>query len=365
MRLTKIQLKNFKVYTDLDLSISKQCIAICGRNGSGKSSLLDAVYYLGLTKSFFNPIDIQNIQFGKNFFTLRGEFADGDNLFSVAVQVEEHKQKIIKKDHEQYKRLSEHVGLIPMVMIAPVDLILVNGTSEERRRFIDQMLGQANREYLERLNQYQKILVQRNALLKQFAESFQFDQELLDSFDQQLIPLGEAIYQDRKNMLDEFIPVFQKYYKAVSGNHENVTLNYLSMLSDSSFKKLLSASAQKDKILQRTTVGVHKDDLEFLLDEHTLKRYGSQGQQKTFVLALKIANYQYLLQKTNTSPLFLLDDLFDKLDDERILNLLNVVFNEIKGQILLTDSNARRVAKNLKAVGISHQIVKVEEFAIA
>lgn len=365
IRLDNIQIKNFKVYEELDLQVQNSCISIIGSNGSGKSSLLDAIHYLGLTKSYFNPIDYQNIRFGEQFFTIRGSFLNKDESMTIALQVEEHKQKVLKKNKTVYKRMSEHIGLIPIVMIAPVDLNLINGSSEERRRFVDQMLGQTNFSYIENLNQYQKVLSQRNAALKQFADTHTFNEQLLESFNEQLIPLGEAIFDERQTMLEEFMPVFKRYYASVSGEKEEASLEYESALNDNSFGQLLKDNLEKDRILQRTTQGIHKDDLTFLLEGKSMKRYGSQGQQKTYTLALKIANYHFLQQEKQQKPILLLDDFFDRLDNSRVHNLLELVFNEMPTQVFLTDTNAERIDKYLKEIKISYQSVNIEDPVIA
>ena len=355
MHLKQLSLINFKNIAGIDIELGSKFNCFVGNNGSGKTTILDAVHYLSICKSFLNSVDSQNIKRDQPFFVLGGVFEKDEDDFQIHCALKREGKKQFKKNKKEYKRLMDHVGQFPIVVIAPTDADIINGGSELRRKFLDSVISQMDREYLATLVKYNKALQHRNALLKYFFENRTFSEADLDVWDIQLSTLGQEIHQKRKVFLDEFIQAFSDNYKTISGTDEQIGLLYKSQLLDGDMNDLLKANITKDRQSTYTTIGVHKDDLELTINDFPLKKFGSQGQQKSTLISLKFAQYKVMLQKCGFTPLLLLDDIFDKLDEDRVGQLLNLVSGKDYGQILITDTHPERVAALLKG----HKDVKV------
>jgi len=343
MWLKNITLLNFKNYADADLRFSKTVNAFVGDNGAGKTNLLDAIHYLCLCKSYFNPIDSQQIKTAEELFLIQGDFDRQEKNEKITCGVKKNQKKQFKRNKKEYDKLASHIGLFPLVMISPYDVTIIMDGSEERRRFMDNVISQTNSQYLDELMVYNRHLLNRNALLKQIAVTRRYDPALMEIFDEQLVSSGQKIFEKRKQFMVDFIELFNKYYQFLTDDAETVSLTYLSQLNDTPFEKLLAQSVEKDKILERTTTGIHKDDLIFSLADMPLKKFGSQGQQKSFLIALKLAQYAYVEKYKGFKPLLLLDDIFDKLDNRRMRKLMEMVSHHDFGQIFITDTGKERV----------------------
>jgi DNA replication and repair protein RecF len=291
MWLKNITLLNFKNYAAAELNFAKTVNVFVGNNGAGKTNLLDAIHYLCLCKSYFNPIDSQQIKTDEDIFLIQGDFDRKEKSEKISCGLKRNQKKQFKRNKKEYDKLANHIGLFPLVMISPYDVNLIMDGSEERRKFIDNVISQTDSKYLDELIVYNKQLLNRNALLKQVAATRKLDVALLQILDEQLILSGNKIFEKRKQFLVEFIPLFNKHYSYITDNAEFVSLNYQSQLTDHSFEDLLSQSIEKDRALERTTTGIHKDELQFTIGEMPLKKFGSQGQQKSFLIALKLAQY--------------------------------------------------------------------------
>jgi DNA replication and repair protein RecF len=353
--LSKITITQFRNYTVSSFNFKERIIGICGLNGKGKTNLIDAIYYLCFTKSYFSKADTLNVRFDMDGFRIEGQF-DKDKVISIYRGP--GKKELLLND-VPYEKFSEHIGRFPCVMIAPDDIELINGGSEERRKFIDTVLSQIDALYLQQLIVYNKILQQRNSLLKRFAESGKQDIPLLEVLNEQLIQPGEYIYAKRKDITAQLIPLVQEFYKQIAGNEEIVTLQYESQLNKDSFATLLKQTQEKDFILQRTNAGIHKDDLAIQLDEHIFKNSSSQGQRKSLLFALRLAEFELLKANKGFAPLLLLDDVFEKLDEERMQNLLHWVCNENEGQVFITDTHRDRLEAVLIELGSEYQVVEL------
>ena len=340
---------NFKNYTEFAIDFSEGVNAFSGDNGAGKTNLLDALHYLALCKSFFNPVDSQQIKHETEFFMLQGVFQKKDDEDVISCSLKRNQKKQFKRNKKEYNRLADHIGLFPLVMISPNDSIIVTDGSEERRRFMDNVISQTDSSYLDLLITYNKILQNRNGLLKQGRHGH-LDSDLLSVYDDQLVVPGNKIYAYRKAFMQSFNELFNTHYAFITDGAEPVTLTYDSQLNETDFESLLAASGDRDRVLERTTTGVHKDDLIFTVHGMPLKKFGSQGQQKSFLIALKLAQYSYLVQKKGYKPLLLLDDIFDKLDDKRIKRLMEMVSKEEFGQIFITHTNAEKVREVFKNI---------------
>ncbi len=346
MYLEKISLLNFKNYEELNIHFHKRLNCIVGKNGSGKTNLLDAVHFLCLGKSAFNTIDSQLILHELPYFMLKGVFWKKKRSFLVHSSLKKKGQKIFQCNHESYEKLSQHVGRFPLVMIAPNDTDLIREGSEERRKFFNNLISQIDFSYLESLIQYNYLLKNRNALLRNFENISRIDKDLLSTYDEKMLLLNERIFQKRKAVLDKFIPLFLSIFQRISQSQEQVNLKYISHVEKDDFFDDFKNALEKDFILQRTTLGIHKDEFKFLLDDFPLKKYGSQGQQKSFVIALKLSKFKLLEQEKEFKPILLLDDIFDKLDESRIEMLVQMVHDDEFGQVFITDASPSRV-KNL------------------
>jgi DNA replication and repair protein RecF len=356
MHLKTLSLVNFKNYEQLDIPLSAKINCFVGENGVGKTNLLDAIHYLSLCKSNLNPVDSQNVRYDQDFLVIQGLFERNGKEENIYCGIRKQKKKQFKRNQKEYTRLSEHIGLIPLVMISPADSILINGGSEERRKFMNGVIAQYSRVYLENLIQYNRALTQRNKLLKDFAFSRNFDPRMLEIWDEQLIRYGEPIYEERIRFVNELLPVFNAFYSQVSGDREKVNLSYQAHLQDSGFREGSKASNEKDRILQYTTFGIHKDDLGMDLESYSLKKSGSQGQQKTFLVALKLAEFEFIRKLTKIPPILLLDDIFDKFDAGRVKHIISLVAENQFGQIFITDTNEQRLKGILREIPAEHMV---------
>lgn len=360
MHLEKIQLLNFKNYPECNLQFSTAANVFVGKNGSGKTNLLDAIYSLSFTKSAFAANDVQCILSGQNFFMVKGHFTKEGKVRELVSSVQLGNKKIFREDQQDYQRLSEHIGKYPVVLIAPDDVDLVRESSESRRKFFDSIISQFDKEYLDSLIHYNQVLKQRNSLLKMFQERGAADWIMLDSYDQVLIKLGKIIFERRKVFVEEFLPVFKKFYRFLVDDAEITNLQYVSELQKTDFAEGLFKNRQKDVVLQRTNFGVHRDDYQFTIEGSDLRRLGSQGQQKSFVIALKLSQFEIIYNHKGFKPLLLLDDIFDKLDDFRIARLLDLVKSDF-GQLFITDAHPARTSELLKTIGVSNSLFEVEK----
>ncbi len=352
MFIQNISLFDFKNYSTLNQDFSPSINCFLGQNGAGKTNLLDAIHYLCLCKSYFNAIDSQNIIHGGKVFKLEGIFNANDTLTTITCKVAERQKKQFSNNNTRYNRLSEHVGMFPVVIITPDDMTIINGGSDERRKSMDNTLAQIDHQYLQDLMNYNKVLLQRNATLKKFSEQQIFDGPLLEGWDIKLIELGQKIHERRKIFLQELSSVFQKNYEAISNKNEVTTIEYRSDLNKGNYGELIKESRNKDLVLQRTSVGIHRDDIIFHIDDYLIRKFGSQGQKKSFLIAFKLALYETIRKEKQVAPILLLDDIFDKLDRKRIQQLLSIITADEYGQIFLTDTNEGRVDdvfKELKA----------------
>ncbi len=361
MYLSKLHVINFKNYSDAKLEFDPRINCFVGLNGMGKTNLLDAIHYLTLCKSYFNPIDSQNIMHDSPFFVLQGFFNKDNVTDEVYCGIKRNYKKQFKINKKEYERLADHIGHFPLVMISPSDAELILDGSEVRRKFIDSVIAQFDKHYLENLMAYNRSLAQRNALLKSFSDGQTFNLASLDIWDEQLILHGTQIFKKRQEFLSAFIPIFQKYYQLISNNNETVDLEYNSKLVNDDFKTLLMAALPKDRVLNYSTVGVHKDDLEFKLSNLSIKKFASQGQQKSYLIALKLAQHQFIKQVQKQSPILMLDDIYDKLDESRFKNLVEMVSSEDFGQVFITDTHKERMRQLFGHMSVSYKIFEVAQ----
>ena len=359
MFLKELSLTNYKNFESLKFSFDTKIICFVGLNGVGKTNILDSIYHLSYTKSYFNPIPSQNIKHGETFFFISGRYMIHDKEENILVSLKKGDKKIIKRNNKLYKKFSDHIGKIPLVLISPDDRNLIIEGSETRRKFIDGIISQADKEYLNNLIDYNKTLKQRNALLKMFYDNSESIRKTIDIYDRQLSSDAQKIYDKRREFLNEFIPIFKSRYKELSNDKENVEIKHSSDISpDQNLYKLLKNSLEKDLRFQYTTKGIHKDDLNLSLDNFPIKKYGSQGQQKTFLIAMKLAQFDYL-SKLDSKPILLLDDIFDKLDDSRVKQIINLVNQEKFNQIFISDTNKTRSENIIKKVNKSYKIFEI------
>lgn len=357
MFLKELQLFHYKNHESSRFVFSEKINAITGKNGIGKTNVLDAIYFLANAKSYFNSIDNQLIQFNKEFFTIAGKFED-ENPFELILNFGKTTKKTIKKNGKLIKRIIDHIGQIQTVFITPNDISLIYEGSEERRKFIDFTICQLNPLYLSQLVEYRKVVEQRNSFLKT-GEGRYIDDILLESYNHKLIPLNQSIHQTRKNFLAEFIPHFNKTYQEISNSSEFCDIRYKSSLNEASISSLFEQNYRIDIASQRTTDGIHKDDLEFLIHEIPIKKYGSQGQIKSFVVALKLAQYEYLKSKTSRKPILLLDDIFEKIDEQRSNLLMKMVCSDQFGQIFVSDTHIERVRDHFKDQNMECTVIEL------
>ncbi len=360
MYLKKLKLSNFKNCVSAEMDFSEKVNCFIGDNGAGKTNVLDAIYYLSFCKSYFNSIDNQNIKHEEDFFAIHGEyFNDSETNDLISCVQKRGKKKSFKKNKKEYDRLSDHIGLIPLVMISPYDRDLINDGSELRRKYIDGVISQFDHVYLKALLSYSKTLLQRNTLLKQFAEGRYFDESSLQIWNDKLCGLGSLIFEKRKELLLEFNPLFENFYQYLSKGKEKVGIDYDSQLLQKPMPELLADFIDKDRLVRYTTQGVHKDDLVLNINGFPIKKFGSQGQQKSFVIAVKLAQFEFMRQKKGFKPILLFDDIFDKLDDKRVQQIIHLVNENNFGQVFVTDTQKQRVEKLFEEADIDHEIFSV------
>jgi len=360
MHLSSLSLINFKNHSEKQFDLCPEINVFTGNNGVGKTNILDAVHYLSLCKSFINSVDKQNIKIETNFFMVQGNFLRADKNYQISCSVQTGQKKKVKRNKKEYEKLADHIGEFPVVVISPYDSNLVSEGSEVRRRFMDSMISQFDKNYLEVLIKYNKVLVQRNSLLKQFQEMRLFDMESIEVWDAQLISLGNIIYQKRAAFLEEYLPRFQYFFDLISEGKEEVSIAFSSQLNERSFAELVEESHQKDSRIGYTTVGIHKDDLVFTIHaDRPIKKFGSQGQQKSFLIALKLTQFDYIKQLTGKKPILLLDDIFDKLDHFRVESLMRMVSAGTFGQVLITDTDKERIEKVFASINCKREIFEM------
>ncbi|WP_224999725.1 DNA replication/repair protein RecF [Cesiribacter sp. SM1] len=356
MHLQKLELLNFKNYPDLSLDFSPDINCLVGANGSGKTNLLDAVYYLSLTKSAFHTTDAHSIKHEEALMVIRGWFKREENVDTVQCSLQQGQRKLVMRNRKEYERLSEHVGRYPIVLIAPNDTDVIREGSETRRKFFDGILSQIDSPYLQNLLRYNHALKQRNSLLKTFSDQGRVQHDLLEPFTLQLLQYGLPLLERRRLFMQEYMPLFEHHYRNLTDGEEKVFIRYETNLDDTNPEKLMQDNLQRDVALQRTRIGVHRDDYAFEIDGFSLKKYGSQGQQKSFLIALKLAQFDLLREHKGFKPILLLDDIFDKLDDRRMARLMELVSGHAFGQLFVTDARPERSARLFKDLSESEVV---------
>ncbi|HNQ26489.1 MAG TPA: DNA replication and repair protein RecF [Aquaticitalea sp.] len=359
MILNSLSLVNYKNFESQSFSFDGKINCFVGSNGVGKTNVLDAIHHLSFGRSYFNPIATQNIRHGEDFFVIDGVFQKSGRAEKIVVSFKKGQKKVMKRNGKLYEKFSDHIGFIPLVIISPADRDLIVEGSEARRKFVDSVISQSNRRYLDNLINYNKILSQRNALLKYFVLNNTFNMQTLQVYNEQLTIYGTEIFEVRKAFLDTFLPIFRAYYNAVSNGKENVDIVYKSDLYEGNLSELLNENINRDKSLQYTSVGIHKDDLNFEIENYPVKKFGSQGQQKSFLVSLKLAEFDFIKQQSGVAPILLLDDIFDKLDENRVSQIIKLVDDEAFGQIFISDTHADRTEHVVKQIHQSYKIFKL------
>jgi len=356
MHLEKLSLFNYKNFSEINFVFDAKINCFVGKNGIGKTNVLDAIYQLAFGKSYFNPLAVQNVRHGEEFFLIDAEFSKQGRIEQIVCSFKKGQKKILKRNGKVYEKFSDHIGFIPLVIISPADQDLIIEGSETRRKFIDSVLSQLDNQYLQHLIQYQKIISQRNALLKYFALNHVFDTETLSIYNLQLDQLGQHIFEKRADFINTFVPIFNKHHRAITGSEEEVQLRYESSLTEAPLLQLLEENIQKDRALQYTSVGVHKDDLLFEIDHYPIKKFGSQGQQKSFLIALKLAQFEFVQKESGENPILLFDDIFDKLDEHRVARIVKMIDDKQFGQLFISDTHPERTENIIKTTKQSYQI---------
>ena len=359
MILKSLSLINYKNFESKAFTFDAKINCFVGNNGVGKTNVLDAIYHLSFGKSYFNPVTSQNINHNADFFVIDGLYEKKERDEKVVVSAKKGQKKVIKRNAKIYDRFADHIGFLPLVIISPADRDLIIEGSTTRRKFIDSVISQSDKNYLSLLINYNKILAQRNALLKYFALNHTFNKDTLDIYNEQLTKFGTLIFEKRDAFLKTFIPIFKARYEAISNGNEDVDLVYHSDLFDNNLNTLLQNAINKDKALQYTSVGVHKDDLLFNIKSHPIKKFGSQGQQKSFLIALKLAQFDFIKAQSGVNPILLLDDIFDKLDEQRVAQIIKLVDDENFGQLFISDTHAERTENAVKQVHQSYEVFKL------
>ncbi len=357
MFLQSISLYNYKNFSDAQFEMDAKINCFVGKNGVGKTNVLDAIYQLAYGKSYFNPLAVQNIKHGEDFFVIEGVFNKNERSETINCSLKKGQKKILKRNGKLYEKFSDHVGFIPLVIISPADADLISEGSETRRRFMDSVISQLDSLYLQLLIQYQKTLSQRNALLKYFALNRTFDATTLSIYDAQLAELGPQIFEKRAAFIAEFIPIFNQHHQAITDSAETVQLVYESHLIQGDFLALLQEKLAADRVLQYTSVGIHKDDLAFQIEGYPIKKFGSQGQQKSFLIALKLAQFEFIKKQSGVKPILLFDDVFDKLDEIRVGKIIDMVNKDSFGQLFISDTHPERTEQVVKQTQQSYKIV--------
>ncbi len=361
MHLNRLHIINYRNISQADIQLSEGINCFVGSNGAGKTNVLDAIYYMSFCKSYFSTADSQNIRHNEPFFVIQGDYQRNDTDVQIYGGVKRGSKKQFKCNKKEYPRLSDHIGLLPLVIVAPFDELLIADGAEDRRKYIDSVISQCDKVYLDNIVRYNRLLQQRNALLKQLQDIDNPDFSVLDVYDIQLSQLGTLISQKRAQLVEWLAPVLTSLYRQISSDAERVSINYVTGLQRYDFYQGLVETRQRDLVLGYTSRGIHKDDVEFLLDEYPMKRVGSQGQRKSFVIALKLAQYQYLTTHNGIKPILLLDDIFDKLDKHRGDNLISLVAGDMFDQIFITDTNGIRLTSVLERANKPYKIFGVTE----
>ena len=359
MFIKNLKLFNFKNHSEKSFDFSPEINCFVGNNGAGKTNILDALHYLSMAKSFLGNLDAQNILHESDFFAIEAEIQGEEKNDIIKVQLPKEGKKIIKKNDKTYERIADHIGFLPSVMISPYDANLISDGSESRRKFLDAMISQTDSDYLFALIQYQKTLQQRNALLKYFAKNRTFDLDSLEIYNEPLNKFGTQIFEKRQRFVASILPTIQHFYEIISKGNEKVTVIYESNLNEQNFEEILSENLEKDRVLTYTSRGIHKDDLRFEMNENLIKKFGSQGQQKSFLIALKLAQIKRIKDITNKNPILLLDDIFDKLDDNRVSQLIELVNQQNFGQIFITDTHRERTESVVKRINEESKIFQI------
>ncbi len=358
MRLEKLSLLNFKNIAECQLLPSEGINCIVGSNGAGKTNVVDAIHYLSMSKSSLSMTDGQCLRHGEPFFMLSGDYTtDGDIGVTVTCGFEKGKGKSLKFCGKEYERLADHIGIVPVVMVSPADGALVSESADERRRWLNAFLSQLDRTYLDATMRYNRLLAERNTLLKQGEMLLP---ELLDVIDERLAEQGERVAAARRDVLERLAPIVERFYDEIAGESESVCLSYRSELNSTPFVEILRANRQKDLVMGFTTSGIHRDDVTMTIGGYPLRKFGSQGQQKSFLLALKLAQYVLLHERLGERPLLLLDDIFDKLDEGRLAKLSSLIAGDSFGQVFMTDCNRERIISILRQSGLSFKLFAVE-----
>ena len=359
MFIKNLKLFNFKNHSEKSFDFSPEINCFVGNNGAGKTNILDALHYLSMAKSFLGNLDAQNILHESDFFAIEAEIQGEEKNDIIKVQLPKEGKKIIKKNDKTYERIADHIGFLPSVMISPYDSNLISDGSESRRKFLDAMISQTDSDYLFALIQYQKTLQQRNALLKYFAKNRTFDLDSLEIYNEPLTKFGTQIFEKRQRFVASILPTIQHFYEIISKGNEKVTVIYESNLNEQNFEEILSENLEKDRVLTYTSRGIHKDDLRFEMNGNLIKKFGSQGQQKSFLIALKLAQIKRIKDITNKNPILLLDDIFDKLDDNRVSQLIELVNQQNFGQIFITDTHRERTESVVKRINEESKIFEI------
>ena len=356
MILKSITLTNYKSFSSKTIKLDNNINCFIGPNGVGKSNILDAIYHLSFGKSYFNPISSQNIKHGEDFFAIKGSYLKNEKEETIIINFKKNDKKVIKRNNKKYEKFSDHIGLLPLVIISPSDRNLIAEGSEIRRRFLDSVISQSDKSYLDNIINYNKVVSQRNSLLKLFYKNKNIDINSIEVYDSQLEVIGESIFEKRKLFLKDFVPVFKDKYKSISNDNEEVDITYRTDLESEKLSILLKNSLEKDMFLQYTSKGIHKDDLIFNINNYSVKKFGSQGQQKSLLIALKLAQFDFLKNQTNNNPILLLDDIFDKLDKNRVKQIINLVSANDFGQIFISDTDEERTKESIKEITNSNSI---------
>ena len=359
MYLKKLSLLNYKNIDEANYEFDAKINCFVGKNGIGKTNVLDSIYHLSYGKSYFNPLAVQNIKHGEEFFVIDGTFEKNGRTDQIVCSLKKGQKKVLKKNSKAYDKFSEHIGFVPLVIISPSDNDLIVEGSETRRKFIDSVISQLDAGYLQQLINYQKVLSQRNALLKYFALNHTFDNDTLSIYNEQLDSLGHAIFEKRQQFLNDFIPIFNKHHQAITEAAESVTLVYDSRLFEKQLLDLFTDNLSRDRVLQYTSVGIHKDDLLFEIDGHPIKKFGSQGQQKSFLIALKLAQFEFIKKQSGVLPILLFDDIFDKLDETRVSKIISMINDKAFGQIFISDTHPERTEAIVTSTHQSYKMFKL------
>ena len=359
MRLEELSITNYKNIDSKNFLFKEDIVCMVGDNGVGKSNILSSIYHLCFGKCFINSSSISNIKFGSKFYMIQGIFSKNNAQENLNFSYKKGETKVFKRNGKLFKKISEHIGQFPLVMVSPHDNDIIYGGSIYRRNLMDGIIGQTDKKFLKDLISYKKILLQRNALLKMNYKKSKLDAGVLEIYDENLIELGNIIHEKRRLFIEVYKKIFKSYYLLISENKESVEINFKSQLNNERYRDLIKKSLERDLLFQFTTQGPHKDDLEFLLNGSPIKKFGSQGQQKSLLISLKLAQYEFLKKKLDIQPIVLLDDIFDKLDQKRVELIMQLIEDKYFGQIFITDTDKKRVSNAIQTTNLSYKIHKI------